>query len=309
LFAGRIPTYRRELQTMHADGSPIDVDARISLIRGDDGRPQAFLTQLIDITARRLAERERDAATAQLVQRNGQLEQSNRGLLAANQLKLDLMGMLSHEIGNPLTAIAEHAEVLFDLLPADLPATDQRLRSVQAILRCTERLATMRHEILTMCALDTGDIVANREPVNLCSAIAQALAATELTVPVSCTAGLVALVSPSHLQHILISYLTNAGKYAGGATGVSASSSPDWIEIRVRDEGPGVEPPFQTHLFERFTRGSDAGARAQGTGLGLYIVHGLAEANDGTFWYEPNSPTGSVFVVRLRRLQSGNAAT
>jgi len=63
-----------------------------------------------------------------------------------------------------------------------------------------------------------------------------------------------------------------------------------------------VPPAFREHLFDRFTRSLDASQHGQGSGLGLYIVRGLAEANGAMVWYEPNAPTGSAFCVRLDRV-------
>ncbi|GII25238.1 sensor histidine kinase [Planosporangium mesophilum] len=208
--------------------------------------------------------------------------------------------MLSHEIGTPLTAILGHAELAEETVDSGHPGHPGH-RSIGAIRRNAERLAAMRNEILIMCALDTAELTAEREPVALADAIAQALAAVETEIPVVGADGVTALVSPSHLQHVLINFLTNAAKYAGGAVDIHVSGDDADIEIRVRDNGLGVPEELRDHLFERFTRGSDNTARTQGSGLGLYIVRGLAEANSGRVWYEPRQPRGSVFTLRLAR--------
>jgi PAS domain S-box-containing protein len=297
LFAGEYSSYQHDKRMVRPDGGIVEVNSHISLIRDAQGRPQSVVAQLKDITERRQAERDRDAAAAELAERNAQLERSNGDLKAANQLKLDLMGMLSHEIGTPLTAILGHAEIVEDL--ADPP--ERVHRSLAAIRRNCELLAAMRTEILTMCALDTAELTADRERVPLADAITQALLAVESEVPVTGAEGLTALVSPSHLQHILINFLTNAAKYAGGASAVQVTGDDVNVDIRVLDDGPGVPEELREHLFERFTRGSDSRTRAHGTGLGLYIVRGLAEANSGQVWHEPGCPRGSAFTLRLAR--------
>jgi signal transduction histidine kinase len=72
------------------------------------------------------------------------------------------------------------------------------------------------------------------------------------------------------------------------------------VELRVCDSGPGIPAEFAPRLFEKFAQASTGSTRgASGTGLGLSIVQGLARANDGEVWYEPNQPRGSVFAVRL----------
>jgi signal transduction histidine kinase len=72
------------------------------------------------------------------------------------------------------------------------------------------------------------------------------------------------------------------------------------VEVVVSDAGEGVPPEFVPHLFERFSRAASGVAPTRtGTGLGLYIVRELVEANGGTIRYEPNRPNGSRFVVEL----------
>jgi len=67
----------------------------------------------------------------------------------------------------------------------------------------------------------------------------------------------------------------------------------------VRDTGPGVPSEFVPRLFEHFTRVEGNSGGQQGAGLGLAIVAGLAQANHGSAWYEPNTPQGACFVVRI----------
>ncbi|WP_433789252.1 PAS domain S-box protein [Actinoplanes sp. CA-252034] len=107
LFAGEAESYTREGRLRHADGHRVDVEATVSLVRDDTGRPKHLIGVVTDISGRRAAERARDNAAAALAERNTELE-------AANQLKLDIIGMLGHEIGNPLTTIQGQAEVLAD---------------------------------------------------------------------------------------------------------------------------------------------------------------------------------------------------
>ena len=71
------------------------------------------------------------------------------------------------------------------------------------------------------------------------------------------------------------------------------------MQIRVTDAGPGVPEAFRPHLFERFSRGPAAERKAEGTGLGLWIVRNFARANGGEAWYEPRTPDGSCFCLRL----------
>ncbi len=278
-----------ELEHVRADGERIVVHSRQLLRHDATGVPQSILVVNSDVTHRKRAERE-------LAERHADLARSHAELQAADQLKLDLMGMLSHEIGSPLTSIYGHAELLLDELAGDSLAES----SLAVITRNVDRLNRMRTEILTMCALDAGALVAEREVVPVAAALVQALAYVGADVRVLGGEDVAVLVSPTHLQHMVGNFLSNAAKYAGGVTMIEVVAAASTVEIRVHDDGPGVPAPLRPRLFDRFVKGSGETARAHGTGLGLYIVRSLAQANGGTTEYEPKA-SGSVFVLRLEK--------
>ncbi|MEU8659746.1 sensor histidine kinase [Actinoplanes philippinensis] len=217
-------------------------------------------------------------------------------LEAANQLKADLIGMLGHEINNPLATILGHLDLALgeDDLPA--PARD----TITRVHRTTQRLASIVQEVLDLVSLDAGRLTATPAPVPLADHIEAALTATATDrVPVSCPRDLVAMVQPSHLDQILTNLISNAAKYGGGATEVVARPGGPSVTIEVRDRGPGVPPEFRGRLFDRFARASSTAGKVTGTGLGLYIVRELARANHGDVDYRPGEHGGSTFIVRL----------
>lgn len=73
-----------------------------------------------------------------------------------------------------------------------------------------------------------------------------------------------------------------------------------WVELRVRDHGPGIDEDFLPHVFEEFARAEHHDRSEQpGTGLGLAIVRRLMRAQDVDVWYEPGSEGGACFGLRL----------
>ncbi len=289
LLAEETPVDRQQ-RLRRADGATVVAHLGMSLVRDADGRPRNFIVVVQDITARVAAEAERDAATGQLQDSYQHLQESNSRLAAANMLKLDLMGMLSHEIGTPLTAVSGYAELLLE--DTETLAPEHRA-SVERIARAATRLETLRREVLTMCTLDAGRLQAHPEPVHVADALNEALGNLEVAVPVSCARDVRALVNPAHLQQIVTNLVTNATKYAGTATGITAEARKGHVEIHVRDDGPGVPEELRPHLFERYRRAAGTASATKGHGLGLYIVGGLAEANAGSIHYRPRSPRGT----------------
>ncbi|BCJ45724.1 hypothetical protein GCM10010168_58560 [Actinoplanes ianthinogenes] len=285
LFAEESDSYERAKRLLHADGHYVDVQTGVRLVRDADGRPLHLIGVVQDVTEQNRARRERDAAQLVLAERNEQLQQ-------ANQLKLDLMGMLSHDIGTPLTAIMGYGEVLTDAeLPGPLGGAAAR------IITGAHRIDELRHNVLAMCKLDAGELTTVRQPVALRAALRDAADAADAVVPIECPDDLEVLANPAHLRQIIVNFLTNARKYGGGATRVSVHSRDTGVEIAVHDEGDGVPESLREHLFERYTRAADAAA--EGHGLGLHIVASLAQANGGSVAHRPGVPTGSVFSLRL----------
>jgi PAS domain S-box-containing protein len=291
LFAAEQDSYSSEVEMIRADGGLVDVHVTVSMIRDAEGHPERFVGIFQDISDRKAAEQGRDAAIADLADRNGQLE-------AANQLKQDLIGMLGHEIGTPLASILGYSELITDGCN-DLDAARQR-SMLAAIDRNAHRLDGIVREVLAMVTLDAGELTANPEPVDVRAHLDAALAATDATdVAVECPAGLMASAQPGHLDQIVTNLLSNAAKYGRGATRIVAEQVADGVRISVEDAGPGVPMEFQKNLFNRFSRASGTAGTVKGTGLGLYITRELARANGGDVQYRPGAERGSIFVLTL----------
>ncbi len=231
-----------------------------------------------------------------------QLAAANRDLEAANAFKVDLMGMLGHEIGNPLTAIQGYAQVGAEALAAD--DDDLAARSIEVIATNSTRIRTVLHEILTTVTSDGGSLTARPRPCLLEPHLLLA-AGTQPSgrqPVVECPPDLAALVQPEHLDQMLANLVSNAAKYGGGATCLRAAALPatQHVEIEVTDRGPGVPRTFEERLFQRFSRSADTAGHVVGTGLGLFITRELARANGADVRYRRGRAEGATFVLTLR---------
>ncbi|GAA4604187.1 signal transduction histidine kinase/predicted ATPase [Actinoplanes octamycinicus] len=229
--------------------------------------------------------------------RTAELADRNRELKSANQLKADLIGMLGHEINNPLGTILGSLDLVLtgDPLP---PSAEQLLTRVRVT---TLRLTTIVDEVLALVSIDAGRITAAPRPIRIADHIASALTATASgTVPVCCPPDLVATAQPSHVDQILTNLISNAAKYGGGVSAITAhGTTAGPVTVEVSDHGPGVPPDFRDHLFDRFSRAAPTATQVPGTGLGLYIVRELARANHGDVAYHPAPDHGSTFTLTL----------
>ncbi|GAA1610934.1 PAS domain-containing sensor histidine kinase [Actinoplanes couchii] len=290
LFSGDAGYYTHETRLRHAEGHWVDVEATVSLVRDAEDRPEHLIVVAVDISQRRLAEQARDHAAAALAERNIALEEANR-------LKLDIIGMLGHEISNPLAAILGHA----DELAADLHDDSPAAQAAAVIARQARRLDEIVGEALAMVSIDAGSFSANRRPVSLRAALGKAVESfSDRPVPILGPDATV-LFNPGHLQQAVVNLLSNAAKYAGGAASIRVEPAGDRVYIRVEDHGPGVPGEFRSRLFDRLSRAERDAASVRGTGLGLYIVRSLARANHGDVRHEPHPTGGSVFIVECER--------
>ena len=179
--------------------------------------------------------------------------------------------------------------------------------SLTVISRAGTRMMELVEEVLTLTEVEHGGLRARRSGIAMENALDEALGSLSdelrARTRVDVEPGLAVLADARHLQQILVNLLSNAHKYGGEDAEVRVQAGRldnALVEIVVSDAGEGVPPEFVPHLFERFTRaGSGVAPTRTGTGLGLYIVGELVEANGGSIRYEPNRPTGSRFVVEL----------
>jgi signal transduction histidine kinase len=95
-----------------------------------------------------------------------------------------------------------------------------------------------------------------------------------------------------------VNLLDNAIKY-GKSARVGVDDNDESLEIRVRDEGPGIPEEYRDSVFERFTQVPGTAGKRRGTGLGLAFAKLAVEAHGGTIWACDAEPEGACFRMRL----------
>ena len=105
------------------------------------------------------------------------------------------------------------------------------------------------------------------------------------------------MADPVRLQQVLANLLSNAVKYGCPPISIRIEPTHQLVRISVEDRGKGVPPDFRPLLFTEFARAPDSAG--SGTGLGLYVVRSLVEAQGGVVDYEDHPESGAVFTVTL----------
>jgi len=107
--------------------------------------------------------------------------------------------------------------------------------------------------------------------------------------------------NPIRIRQMVDNLIGNAIKYTpnDGAIRVSISMQEQQIILKVEDNGPGIPPEEQSHIFEKFYRATNVPEDAQGSGLGLAIVKSIVDSHQGRVWVESSKGKGSSFIVLL----------
>ncbi len=197
---------------------------------------------------------------------------------------------VSHELRTPITSL----KLYHRLLEAN---PEKQQHYIERFGREIERLTFIIEGILQLSRLDQGRVTLSREPVDLNRLIETHVAdrmpfAQSHAISLRWESG--AEVPPVEvdsklLEQVLSILLTNALNYtpAGGEVIVSTAAAERdgtaWVGITVRDNGPGIPPEEQVHLFERFFRGVVGRESNQpGTGLGLAIAREIVNLHGGS---------------------------
>jgi signal transduction histidine kinase len=239
---------------------------------------------------------------------NEALEEENRRVRAVNQMKSDFVSLVSHELHTPLTAISGYLDLLLEARGAQSPARQQELLGI--IKRNTDRLVKMIDDLLDLSRIESGKVELRTAALDIIALISEVTSflhpqleakgqhlSFDRTQTVPAVAG-----DAERVRQILINLLSNAHKYTpqGGQIWVTAQAENGEVRIEVRDNGIGLRPEEQAHLFDRFFRGRQpAGQGVVGTGLGLPITRLLVELHGGRISVTSTLGEGSVFSFTL----------
>jgi signal transduction histidine kinase len=251
--------------------------------------------------ARREAEAIAERVTGELYAAVEKLERTNRELADANQSIREFVAVASHDLKNPLTSILGFAELLRD--QAQSSSSPDQLAMLDIILKQSGRMQRLVQDLLLLSQLEAGALQPQLTEICVAEELvryAEILGPDGSGIAVDAERALVVRADPHHMERIIGNYLTNALKYGGPPIRMEAVPAREFVAVRVCDYGQGIPDEFVARLFSKFARAADAATSDRlGSGLGLSIVRGLALANGGEAWYEPNRPFGSVFAVRL----------
>jgi PAS domain S-box-containing protein len=285
------------------DGTPINVIlAGAPILAGD--KLMGVVAIYTDITRRKRVEEE----TRRQAQ---ELEAAVTRLQELDHLKSEFMQNVSHELRTPLSLIWGYSDLLVSGELGELSA-EQR-GPVESIVRQSQTLIALVQDITII--LSTEGRILKREPVSLAELVRATASDFDLLTE---QAGLTVRLEiapdlppvsggPIYLRRVVDNLLDNAIKFtpAGGTVTVRLQRQDDRAILQVADNGIGIPPDEQKHIFERFYQvDGTAHRRYGGAGIGLALVKEIVEAYDGTVGVESRPGEGSTFTITLPCLKS-----
>jgi PAS domain S-box-containing protein len=280
--------YEVEFRVIRGDGELRWLVSRGRVMHDSEGRHSRMVGVNFDITERKLIE---------------------QAMQEADTRRTEFLAMLAHELRNPLAPIANAVRLLEKV--GDTP--ERREAATQILRRQTTHMARLVDDLLEVSRVTQGRIELRMENILVATSVFQAIEAARplarernQTIDVDVPPRLDLIADPARLTQIISNLVTNAVKYTpeGGRVDVSAQAEEhDRLSIIVQDDGPGVSPELQPHIFDLFTQDRRTLDRSQGgLGIGLALVKRLAELHGGSVRYEANpAGAGARFVVCLPR--------
>lgn len=227
------------------------------------------------------------------------------------RMKDEFLATVSHELRTPLTSVLGALGLLAGGAAGPLPPKAAPLAEVAR--RNGERLSRLIDDILDLTKLEGDRMVLHLRPQRLIPLIREALAAHQGYASRSGVQlgadGLDQAVDPEirldadRFLQVMANLLSNAVKHtpAGGAVQVTLTPvATGGSCITVRDQGPGIDPRFRAHMFDKFSQADGTDRRTiGGTGLGLYITRMLVERMGGRIRADDMAGPGAAFSVEF----------
>lgn len=238
------------------------------------------------------------------------LREEQERLREANRRKDEFIGLLSHELRNPLAPILTSLDVM------DVRGDETSRREREIIRRQARHLAALVEDMLDVSRIASGKITLQKQAAELAP---MAMAALEMASPLFQErghkldvdiprTGLLLEADPVRLPQVLSNLLTNAARYtpAGGRIVFSAARLHQEIVVTVEDNGIGIPHEAMGNIFAPFIQGRQSLDRAEGgLGLGLTLVRSLTQLHGGSVSVHSDGPgKGSRFTLHLPALSA-----
>jgi PAS domain S-box-containing protein len=294
--------YEEEGWRVRKDGSQFWANVLITAVYNAEGEHIGFAKVTRDTSERRRLEQERESAVRAVAGANAELESLNDQLRQAADDQAQFLAVTAHELRTPIGLLAGSADLLAQ--HGDQLTDQERDELLDTMSTGAGRLRRLVGDLLTASKIQASALDLRIEPVAVTDAVSRVLATVQSSYPdaevrVEVAEGVRLEADADRLGQMLDNLLLNALRHGEPPVSVRVELDETTVRIVVGDHGAGVPEDLRPRLFQRFASGRSRG----GTGLGLYIVRQLAQAQGGDASYRPptsDEPAGA-FVLELPR--------
>jgi signal transduction histidine kinase len=215
-----------------------------------------------------------------------------------------VLGVVAHDLRNPLSTILLHAQTLTRHGPDPERRSQKR---GDAIHRAATRMNRLIQDLLDVAVMESGQLTIERARLSARDLIAGSV---DTQKPLAASSSLELRVEldrdlpdvwgdRDRLLQVFENLIGNAIKFtkAGGCITVGATSRDHEVIFRIADTGAGIAPENLPHVFDRFWQATST--NRQGAGLGLPITKGIVEAHGGRIWVESTPHRGTTFSFTI----------
>jgi len=268
------------------DGTLIDVDISLSVMKDSNSETTGSIGVIRDITERKKAEEE---------------------LKETMELKSQFISTVSHELRTPLAAIKEGLAIVLDGLAGRINKKQKKFLGIAK--RNADRLSDLINDVLDFQRLGAGKTkldIQSHDIKEVLSEVQETMAlyankhGDELSFASADDLSKAEFDRAKVIQ-VLTNLVSNAVKFTpeGGLVSVDARrQDTDWV-ISISDNGMGIPKEALPKIFERFYRVTRRGKQIKGTGLGLAIVHKIVMLHGGRIEVESQVGQGTTFTIFL----------
>ena len=225
-----------------------------------------------------------------------------------SEMKNDFVNNLTHEFKTPIASITLAARTLRRL--PGLRESGKAQDYIDLIDQEGKRLENHVDKVLQMAAIDSGNFALDRQALDIHHLLEEVIHSLQLQLEqqkVKIHTGFAAEISTLqadrlHLFNVFYNLLDNALKYCGPGflLQIRTQVQDKHLRIEVEDDGPGIRPEIQDHIFEPFFRPASGNLhKTKGFGLGLHYVRRLVEAHGGTVSLQSRPGQGCTFSLNF----------
>lgn len=225
-----------------------------------------------------------------------------------DRMKSEFISVASHQLRTPLSAIKTYTHMLIEGYMG--PISEEQTVALDTIINATNTMNELISTLLNIARMESGSIEISSAEHDARRLVADIVGQHKLSAEErGITLSFRNHPQPIHLhtdsfivKEVLANLVGNAIKYTpnGGTVTVQVRNTATSVVFTVKDSGIGIPVPVQHKIFTKFFRAPNAlKQETTGTGLGLYVVHGLVRTLHGKIWFRSEEGQGSAFFVSL----------